>query len=596
MKCSPFISKWRYRAVLFGTVGIFCIMLWRLYDLHIIESKNSKDAVQSQRQIVSPISAKRGNITDARGNILATSRSVIDLGVDPEAIKEKFDRPETQEKLSKMAHILNLPLSEILEKCKSEEIISPSGRIIKRRWKLIAKVEENVYEEISALKIYGITGDRKYVRTYPSEGLAAHVIGFVNKEGVAVDGIEKNADWYLKGQEGWIQSEKDARRRELAHFRTREVPATDGMNIELSIDIIIQEMANRQLQKIVEEFNPENATIIVSDPATGFILALANYPSFDPNNYNKYPVANLKNFALSSQIEPGSTFKIVPISAALNEGLVTQDDTFDCAQPTLTHRGRILKLPPDDHPAGVLSVRQIAEKSSNRGSAQLGAMLGEQKLFEYAKMFGYGSKTNIGLSGEINGVLMNPKNWDGLTITRLPMGHAVAATPLQIHCSMATLANQGVYMRPQLVKRIFSEKTGKEIVFAPKRLRQVVSPKTASIMCDILTDVTEKGTGKNALVSGFKVAGKTGTAQKIIDGKYSKKQHVGSFSGFFPSDRPRLVITVIVDDAKRQNGRPAYGSVVAAPAFANIAKEAASYLGIQTDEEFENIIALKDWE
>ena len=460
MKCSPFISKWRYRAVLFGTVGIFCIMLWRLYDLHIIESKNSKDAVQSQRQIVSPISAKRGNITDARGNILATSRSVIDLGVDPEAIKEKFDRPETQEKLSKMAHILNLPLSEILEKCKSEEIISPSGRIIKRRWKLIAKVEENVYEEISALKIYGITGDRKYVRTYPSEGLAAHVIGFVNKEGVAVDGIEKNADWYLKGQEGWIQSEKDARRRELAHFRTREVPATDGMNIELSIDIIIQEMANRQLQKIVEEFNPENATIIVSDPATGFILALANYPSFDPNNYNKYPVANLKNFALSSQIEPGSTFKIVPISAALNEGLVTQDDTFDCAQPTLTHRGRILKLPPDDHPAGVLSVRQIAEKSSNRGSAQLGAMLGEQKLFEYAKMFGYGSKTNIGLSGEINGVLMNPKNWDGLTITRLPMGHAVAATPLQIHCSMATLANQGVYMRPQLIKRIFSEKTG----------------------------------------------------------------------------------------------------------------------------------------
>jgi len=355
-------------------------------------------------------------------------------------------------------------------------------------------------------------------------------------------------------------------------------------------------MANRQLQKIVEEFNPENATIIVSDPATGFILALANYPSFDPNNYNKYPVANLKNFALSSQIEPGSTFKIVPISAALNEGLVTQDDTFDCAQPTLTHRGRILKLPPDDHPAGVLSVRQIAEKSSNRGSAQLGAMLGEQKLFEYAKMFGYGSKTNIGLSGEINGVLMNPKNWDGLTITRLPMGHAVAATPLQIHCSMATLANQGVYMRPQLVKRIFSEKTGKEIVFAPKRLRQVVSPKTASIMCDILTDVTEKGTGKNALVSGFKVAGKTGTAQKIINGKYSKKQHVGSFSGFFPSDRPRLVITVIVDDAKRQNGRPAYGSVVAAPAFANIAKEAASYLGIQTDEEFENIIALKDWE
>ena len=570
-------------------------MVWKLYDLHVVEAPKSREKVSSQRQVVRIINAKRGNITDSRGNLLASSRPVIDLGVDPEAIGEIWDGPDTREKLEKMSKILNIPLPEILEKCKRHEYADKSGKTLKVRWRLIGTIEENVYEEISALKIYGIKGDRKYVRSYPSEALACHVIGFVNKEGVPVSGIESSANWYLKGQEGWIQGEKDARRREIAHFRTREVPPVDGMNIELSIDIIIQEMANRQLQKIVENFHPENASIIVSDPATGFILALANYPAFDPNNYNQYPLENLKNFAISSQIEPGSTFKIVPISAALNEDLVTQDDTFDCAAPTLTYRGRILKLPPDDHPAGILSVRQIAEQSSNRGSAQLGAMLGDQKLFDYAKQFGYGSKTGLGLSGEINGFLASPKNWDGLTITRLPMGHAIAATPLQIHCAMATIANQGVYMQPQLIRRVYSENSPEEIVFAPKRLRQVISPKTAAVMCDILTDVTEKGTGKNALVKGFKVAGKTGTAQKIINGKYSKKQHVGSFTGFFPSDRPRLVITVIVDDAHRENGRPGYGSVVAAPAFANIAREAASYLGIQTDEEFENIIALKDW-
>ncbi|MBO7520926.1 MAG: penicillin-binding protein 2, partial [Opitutales bacterium] len=352
MRISPFISKQRYMALCLCAAAFFCVMVWKLYDLHIVEAPNSREKVSSQRQVVRPINAKRGNITDARGNLLASSRPVIDLGVDPEAIAEIWDKPGTREKLAKMSEILGVPLPEILEKCKREQYSDKSGRTVKARWRLIGKIEENVYEEISALKIYGIKGDRKYVRGYPSNALACHVIGFVNKEGTPVCGIESAANWYLNGQEGWIQGEKDARRREIAHFRTREVPAVDGMNIELSIDIVIQEMANRQLQKIVDEFHPENATIIVSDPATGFILALANYPAFDPNKYNQYPIENLKNFAISSQIEPGSTFKIVPISAALNENLVTQDDTFDCASPTMEYRGRTLKLPPDDHPAG----------------------------------------------------------------------------------------------------------------------------------------------------------------------------------------------------------------------------------------------------
>ncbi len=594
MTMAPFISKWRFALMATLFSAAFVAIAARLFVLHVCESQKSIDALEDQRQTTTLISAKRGNITDARGNLLAVSRPVIKLGVDPKVLE--LDDPKVKEKLETASLILKMPLSELLEKCKPEtfEVETENGMVLKeRRWRLIDTVEEDVFEKIAALNIYGFKGEKKYVRTYPSQGLAAHAIGFVNAEGTSVSGVERMCEYYLKGQDGWIQTEKDARRREIAQFRMREVPAVDGMNVELSIDIILQEVAQREIQRIVEEFNPNKATIIISDPATGFICAMASYPSFDPNNYNKYPVENLRNYAISDRLEPGSTFKIVPISAALNENIVTQDDTFDCSQSTANFRGRILKLPGESHKMGILSVRQIAEQSSNRGAAHLGMLLGEKKLYEYAKLFGFGERTHIGLAGEVDGTLHNPKRWDGLTITRMPMGHAIDATPLQIHCAMSVLANQGVYMKPQLVKRVYSADGKSEILFAPKKLRQVISPKVAEEMCDILSGVASKvGTARRAAVEGFKVAGKTGTAKKIVNGKYSSLHYASSFTGIFPADRPRLVITIVVDEPHSKISR--YGGAVGGPAFANIARQAAAYLGIQNDEEYQKILAWKD--
>ena len=396
----------------------------------------------------------------------------------------------------------------------------------------------------------------------------------------------------MRGQNGWIETERDGKRREQPQFRDRVVNPVDGLNVQLTIDSIIQEMVQRQLAKIAREYSPEFATIIVSDPSTGYILAMGSYPDFDPNDYNKAAPDALRNRAISDQYEPGSTFKIVPVSAALNEGLVGPEDKFDCNAPTATFRGKELRLPKEAHSMGILSVRDIVKKSSNKGSARLGMMLGEKNLYEYARAFGYGEKTGLGLVGEIGGTLHKVSEWDGLTITRLPMGHAVAATPLQVHCAMSVIANQGIYMQPQLVKRVYDNAGETKIAYPPRGVRRVVSAKIAALMGEMLSEVvSDTGTARRAKVGGFKVAGKTGTSQKLVNGAYSNRVHVGSFTGFFPAQRPRLVITVVVDSPHLKG--VGYGGIVAAPAFREIAEQAAKYLGIQTDEEFEKKVAWK---
>ncbi len=584
---SIFISRGRFAFVITCLALVFCAVFARLYYLHVVRSDVSIQAADKVRNKFMTISARRGDIVDSRKNLLATSRPVITVGVDPVDFTAKAD-DQTFEKLAKVAEILKTDFQELKKKCRDDNDGS--------RWRKIAEnIDENTYKKIQDLKIKGIYGNRNYVRVYPAGPLMAHCIGFVNKEFQGVMGIEQQFNFYLKGQDGWIETERDGKRRELTHFRTREVEPTDGMNVELTMDLVVQEIAEKEVRRLAEEYKPKSVSIIVSDPNTGYILALANYPSFDPNKYNKYDQDMLRNRAISDQYEPGSTFKIVPISAALNESLVGPDDVFDCNAATMTYRGKTLRLPKEAHTMGKLSVREITKKSSNKGSAQLGGLLGEKKLYEYAKLFGYGEKTNIGLLGEATGTLHKVKDWDGLTITRLPMGHAVDATPLQVHCAMSVIANQGIYMQPQLIRRIYDKKGDTKIEYQSKAIRRVISPKIATLMSEMLSEVvTNTGTARRAQIEGFKVAGKTGTSQKIIDGKYSTREHVASFSGFFPAQRPRLVITVVVDTPRMKG--VGYGGIVAAPAFKNIAEQSANYLGIQTDDKFEKTVAWKGFQ
>jgi len=280
--------------------------------------------------------------------------------------------------------------------------------------------------------------------------------------------------------------------------------------------------------------------------------------------------------------EPGSTFKIIPVGAALNEKIVFPEDIIDCSITTYSIGKKSLRLPKDHHPLGKISLHQVVQKSSNRGAAQIGLKLGPERLYHYCKSFGFGEETNLGLVGERSGVLHPPRRWDGLTITRLPMGHAVSVTPMQVHCAMSVVANDGILMKPSILRRAFDQEGKTVVPFLPTAVRRVLDESVANDLNDMLVSVVgNEGTARTAMIKGFKVAGKTGTTQKIIDGKYSSNHHVASFSGYFPADQPRVVITVVVDEPQMKKGRLGYGGSVAGPSFQKIAKRLISYFGIR---------------
>ncbi|MBE2213888.1 MAG: penicillin-binding protein 2 [Opitutaceae bacterium] len=571
-----FASSYRLVLVCVLVMAAFSGIGVRLVYLQVIDRDRYVAEVERTRKRVQVMSARRGEIRDANGNVFATNRSFIEVGVDPQAIK-----PEDEARAPQLARLLGVSQADVLEAFRRKTQVAPETQEMRQiRWtKLAPAVEEPIYEQVLGLGIKGVYGNRQFRRVYPDGTRAAHVVGYVNREGTAVMGVESFLDFYLRGQDGWVESERDGLRRELAQFRAREIEPVDGHNAILSIDSVVQTYIEQEMRELVRRFNPLGASIIVSDPRDGFILGLANYPTFDLNEFNKADIASQRNISVTDIFEPGSTFKIVPGAAALNEGLVTASSRFDCSEDTMQFRGRTVRLPRDSHDHGIMTVQEIIELSSNRGAARLGGLLGEDRLYKYARAFGFGETSGFALGGEVSGMLAPVKNWDGLTISRMPMGHAIGATPLQVHMAMASIANGGVLMRPQVVRRI-EDKDGVIVhEFSPVQRRRVVRPETAELMQRLLVGVVSpKGTAPRAVIPGYEVAGKTGTTQKIIDGRYSSSHHVGSFVGFFPASRPRLVISVIIDDA-RLNGT-AYGATVAGPSFKVIAEQLIQYYGI----------------
>ena len=586
-----FVSSGRSALVSTAVAFAFCVLLARLFYLHVWNHDTLREHVEGNRKMVNLVEARRGNIVDARGNLLATTRTSYNIGIDPQSFNDN-DR----EKLPLLADILGKPLEEIESAIDRRTRKVGEGKEVRLiRWAVLAKdVDEATHDAVKELGVRCIYGNQSHSRAYPAGQLAAHVLGYVNKEETPVTGIERFFDYYLRGQDGWRETERDGKRHELAQFREREVDPSDGLNVELTVDQMVQHIVEGEIQRLAEEFKPEGISIIVSQPATGAVLAMANYPSYDPNefyNTKKYPIANQRNRALTDVFEPGSTFKIVPAAAALNEGIVDSNAIFKTGVARVSYKGRSLKLPSDHHDYPELSVHDIVVKSSNRGAAHLVLMLGEKRLYDYAAGFGFGEKTGCDLGGEITGTLHKPSNWDGLTITRLPMGHAVSATPMQVHSAMSVIANDGVLMEPIMAKRVFDSYGNDVIRFQPKAKRRVISTDVAHTVATMLAGVVgDKGTARRASIDNYDVAGKTGTTQKIVNGRYSSQHHVASFSGFFPAENPSLVITVVVDEPRYEG--VGYGGVVAAPAFKNIAVACIAYLGIRpvrSDASFVNL-------
>jgi cell division protein FtsI/penicillin-binding protein 2 len=644
-----FTSSYRIALLSGAVIAMFAGLEARLVWLHVIDRDELLRSVDEARRQLIVDNARRGDIVDTNGALLATSRSIIELGIDPQ-----FVRDEDRKKWGQLSALIGVPESDIAkafltkvrpagakvetkkpatdgtvgivlnvtpadaekqieaEAAKDAESMQDADATAKDdtefdepdtdnnrpiRWaKLSDQVAESVYADVNKLGIRGVYGRRLFRRDYPHNEMAAHVIGYVDRQEHPVAGMEHYADFYLRGENGWVESEKDGKSHELAQFRTREVPAVDGYTVALSIDATIQHMVEDELAKVAEQYQPQKATIIVSDPQTGFILALGNYPSFDLNSFNKLSKedqSRMRNVAVADEYEPGSVFKIVAVSAALNEGLVTPRSTFDCTLEKIDYNGITRSLPRDDdrydHP---LTVAEIIAKSSNKGAAQLAMKLGDQRFYQYARAFGFGQHTGFPIGGEVPGNLKAPEKWDSLTITRMPMGQSVTATALQMQQAMGVIASGGLLLRPQIIHQI--RDTQGELVYSFGRIveRRVISAQTASTMASLLMGVaTKQGTAPEAAIPGFEVAGKTGTAQKLLpvtlaNGntvlRYSEHHHVASFIGFFPASHPQISIAVIVDDADaRCAGGVAWGHKVAAPVFKSLGERLIPYRNIR---------------
>ena len=390
-------------------------------------------------------------------------------------------------------------------------------------------------------------------------------------------GIEMMLDSVLEGVRGWRETETDRGRREVVAYRGYDIKSRDGMNAVLTLDANIQYIAEKALEKLCAKHTPASACVVVVNPNTGAILALANRPTFNPNMPGDSTADNRRNRVVTDMYEPGSTFKIVAVSRALNERVVRLSDRFNCENGRYYYAGKVLR---DHHGYDQLTVEEIITKSSNIGTAKVAMRMGGERLHRYISQLGFGAKTGVSLPGEIRGLLHPYKKWNKLSISRIPMGHEVAATPIQLTMAMSAVANGGRLMRPMLVDKLTDRDGNTVVQYKAAEVRKVIRDEAASQMVEaLITVVSPNGTARQAWLENYLVAGKTGTAQKPSKTRrgYDPGKYFASFIGFLPARKPELCIGVFVDEP--HNGY--YGGVVAGPAFREIAEKTANYLGIE---------------
>jgi cell division protein FtsI/penicillin-binding protein 2 len=579
----PHARRLRFRSLAWVVSACFLVVVGRLVWLHWIDAPSLRAEALQRRYVFQEKVCRRGEIRDSQDNLLAVSEDVWDIGVDPESL-HKDDHKRAVE----VAAILRLPLLTVKAAFNPAPRMDDEGVARRVRWVVLAReCDEATMKKVQELKLKAVRAELKYRRNYPKGQLAAHVVGYVNKEMVPSVGIEKSLDGFLQGQKGWIESERDGRRREIASNRLREVAPIDGSTVVLTINSLVQNACEVALEKAANQYTPKSGIIIVSEPKTGRILGLANWPTFDLNKFfdpKLAPMDSQRNRAVSDIYEPGSVFKIVSVSGALEERLITPNSVYDCGLSAVPYKGRMVSLPADSHVLGSVDVRQIVRESSNRGTVQIGMLyaerLGEERFDKLIRSFGFGANTGLLTGAESGGMLIPPPKWDGLTVSRVPMGHSVSVTAMQMHYAMSVIAADGQLMQPQLVLRIDDPKTKQVVLNYPPRSKgRAITADTAASMATLLRAVCAKGgTAPIADIPDYEVAGKTGTTQKIIDGKYSTSHHVASFSGFFPVNDPRLAITVIIDEPHGEG--VGYGGKVAAPIFREVALECIKWLNL----------------
>jgi cell division protein FtsI (penicillin-binding protein 3) len=541
-------------------LALFAVIAGRAFQLQVLQGETLMRLGERQHLKEWIVLPKRGALFDRAGEPLA-------LSMESQSVYARPHRVHDPEKLSQsLAQILKMRAVDVKQKLTSDKPFV----WIKRQ------VSSPEAEKIQALNPAGVGMFYEPNRHYPQGQLAGQLIGFVGRDSEGLEGLELKYNDYIRGEAGSSVTERDALGRRVLVQGVEKLRIPPGSDLHLTLNTSIQHSAEKELEAAVLKYRAKAGIAIVMEPFTGEVLALANYPAFDPNNYSKQSAEQRRNRAVTDSFEPGSTFKTILAAAALEEGVVGKEDLFYCEMGRYPYAGKIIH---DTHPHGWLSFSKILQVSSNIGFTKVAEKLKKDRYFRYIEKFGFGQVSGMDVPGEVPGLLRKPEGWSAVDLATHAFGQGISTTPLQMVMAYAAIANGGFLMRPYVTRRVISPQGDVVLEIQPHVVRRVISEKTSKSLAAMLRGVTiEGGTGVMANVDGFEVAGKTGTAQKVdpVQGGYAAKKRVASFVGFVPANDPRLVALVLIDEPQVN----VYGGVVAAPAFRNIAQAALRHLAV----------------
>ena len=559
----------RIKIIILATLFLFFLIIFKVFYIQVIDYKKLNKYATSLWSRNLPLAANRGIIYDRNGVELAGNITTTSLILIPNQIEDKSLTA------SKLSEILNVSYDEMyshVSKKTSIERVHPEGR----------NLSYDIADKINSLGLKGVYLVKEAKRNYPYDNLLSHTIGFVGIDNQGLSGLELIYDKYLTGSDGAIKYFSDAKGNSLSMSQVYEQPQS-GVNMTLTINFDLQKALERELDNAISQYNPDQALGIVMDPNSGEILAIASRPDFSPSNYKNYTVEQInRNLPIWMTYEPGSTFKIITLAASLEEKIVdlNNDTYFDSGAVTVggatlhcwKHGGH-----------GAETYLEVVENSCNTGFVNLGLKLGKEKLFSYINSFGFGKKTGVDLNGESNGILFNVEKIGDLELATTAFGQGVSVTPIQQITAVSAAINGGILYKPYIVKSLNEPETNSVILENNKQVvKKVISSDTSEKVRYALESVVARGTGHNAYIGGYRVGGKTGTAQKAVNGRYLSGNYITSFIGFLPADDPKVIVYIAVDNAK---GVTQYGGTVAAPIAKNVLLSAIDILNIDKRED-----------
>lgn len=561
----------RYLLLLLLLAG-FALILFRLVTLQVLQAAELTARADRQHQKSVTLEGVRGTVTDRHGKVLAMNMEVPSIFGVPTSLDSPTNAARS------LSPVLRIRRDEIEKKLRQDKHFV---------W-LARKVEPEQGQRLEQLSIDGIGMVMEGRRFYPKGPLLAHVLGFVGMDGLGLEGLERRYEAQLHGERRVTILQRDALGRTVFPKGLREQVPAAGHALTLTIDEVIQYIAEKELEEAVNSTRAKAGTIIVMEPQTGAILAMAVSPRFDPNAVTALTADRWRNRALTDTYEPGSTMKVVVAAAALEEKVMMPGSMVFGENGRMTIANTTIH---DHEKLGWMTFAQMIQKSSNIGAAKTGMLLGEQRMYRYLQAFGFGQRTDVDLPGEVGGLLKSPREWGRRSLASISMGQEVGVTPLQMVSAVSAIANDGVLMKPYVVSEVRDQKGQLLKNILPHVRRRVVSPDTARTLTTILEGVVTNGTGMKAAISGYRVAGKTGTAQKVDPrtGTYSSTLSVGSFVGFVPTDAPRLAMIIVIDEPQGE----AWGGVVAAPVFRRVGEQVLTYLGVSRDDQVKIAMAAR---